>query len=293
MMRITTDSGYRNLLQDIQRIAERMQTAQNQVSSGKKVNRPSDNPSAAADVVNIDSKRASNAQYLENAATAQSRLQIADSTLDGAERVSERIRSLALLAVSSNSSASSTVEEVSLLRDQMLSYANTVFDGQFIFAGSNSDTAAYVKATDGTVTYAGDSNAMKLQTGRASTLQTQIPGSQVFSGSVDIFSTLTSLVTAMNSGDRNGIRTQVARLEQFSQTVSTARTKLGGLINGAASAQSDLRQADLAETAHLSQLQDADLAQALSEFTQSQTALQAATAVGARVSSLSLLDYLK
>jgi flagellin-like hook-associated protein FlgL len=44
---------------------------------------------------------------------------------------------------------------------------------------------------------------------------------------------------------------------------------------------------------HLSQLQDADLAQALSEFTQSQNALQAATAVGARVGTLSILDYLK
>jgi len=54
-----------------------------------------------------------------------------------------------------------------------------------------------------------------------------------------------------------------------------------------------LTQADLTLVAHLSKLQDADLAQALSEFTQSQNALQAATAVGAKVSSLSILDYLK
>jgi flagellin-like hook-associated protein FlgL len=55
---------------DIQRIAERMQTAQNQISSGKKLTRPSDDPSAAADVVNVDSVRATSAQYLDNAATA-------------------------------------------------------------------------------------------------------------------------------------------------------------------------------------------------------------------------------
>jgi len=292
-MRITDDSNYRNLLEDIQRIAARMQAAQNQVSSGKKLNRPSDNPSAAADVVSIDAARAANAQYLDNAATAQSRLQIADSTLDGVQQVVDRVRSLALLAVSSTSSASSSVEEISQLRDQMLSYANTVFDGQYIFSGSSADSAAYTKAADGTVTYAGDSNAVKLQVGHSASLQTQVPGDQVFSGSVDIFSTLTDLVSAMNSGDRSAIQAQVGKLEQFSQSISGVRTKVGGLINGASTAQNDLRQADLTEVAHLSRLQDADLAQALSEFSQSQIALQAATAVGARVSSVSLLDYLK
>jgi flagellin-like hook-associated protein FlgL len=64
-------------------------------------------------------------------------------------------------------------------------------------------------------------------------------------------------------------------------------------MNGATAAQNELKQADLTLVAHLFELQDADLAQALSEFTQSQNALQAATAVGARVSSLSILDYLK
>lgn len=292
-MRIADDSSYRNLLLDIQRIAQRMQTSQNQISSGKKLTRPSDDPSAAADVVNVDSVRATSAQYLDNAATAESRLQIADSALDGVQQVTDRIRTLALLAQNGSSSPSLSVEEISGLRDQLLSYANTVFEGQYMFAGSKTDSAAYNKASSGTITYAGNSDVMKLQVGKASTLQSQIPGNQVFSGAVDIFQTLTDLVTAMSSGSTSAIRTQVARLEQFSQTVSSARTKVGGLLNGATAAQNDLRQADLTLVAHLSQLQDADLAQALSEFTQSQNALAAATAVGARVSSLSILDYLK
>jgi len=292
-MRIADDSGYRNLLLDIQRIAERMQTAQNQISSGKKLTRPSDDPSAAADVVNVDSVRANSAQYLDNAATAESRLQIADSALDGVQLVTDRIRTLALMAQNGTSTPSLSVEEISGLRDQLLSYANTVFEGQYMFAGSNTDSAAYDKASNGAITYSGNSDVVKLQVGKASTLQSQIPGDQVFSGSVDIFQTITDLVTAMSSGSTSAIQTQVTKLEQFSQTVSSSRTKLGGLLNGATAAQNELRQADLTLVAHLSQLQDADLAQALSEFTQSQNALQAATAVGARVSTLSILDYLK
>jgi flagellar hook-associated protein 3 FlgL len=292
-MRIADDSGYRNLLLDIQRISERMQASQNHVSSGKKLTKPSDDPSAAADVVNVDSVRAASAQYLDNAGTANSRLQIADNALDGVQQVIDRIRTLALMAQNGTSSPSLSVEEISGLRDQLLSYANTEFEGQYTFAGSNTDSAAYDKASNGVVTYSGNSDEVRLQVGKASTLQSQIPGDQVFSGSVDVFQTLTDLVAAMNSGSTSAIQTQVTKLEQFSQNVSSARTKLGGLMNGATAAQNELKQADLTLVAHLSQLQDADLAQAISEFTQSQNALQAATAVGARVGSVSILDYLK
>jgi flagellar hook-associated protein 3 FlgL len=292
-MRIADDSGYRNLLLDIQRIAERMQTAQNQISSGQRLTRPSDDPSAAADVVNVDAARATGVQYLDNAGTAESRLQIADNALDGVQQVTDRIRTLALMAQNGTSKPSLSVEEISGLRDQLLSYANTAFEGQSMFAGSNTDAASFVKASNGTVTYSGNSDVVKLQVGKAATLQTQIPGDQVFTAGVDIFQTITDLVAALNTGSTSAIQTQVTKLEQFAQTVSTARTKLGGLLNGATAAQNELRQADLTLVAHLSKLEEADLAQALSEFTQSQNALQAATAAGARVSTLSLLDYLK
>jgi len=292
-MRITNDSNYRNLLDDIQRIAERMQAAQSQITSGKKLNRASDNPSGASDVLRIDTERAANAQYVDNAATAQSRLQIADSTLDGVQQVVDRIHSLGLLADSGTNFITSSPEEINSLRDQLLAYANTTYDGQFIFAGSNTDSPAYVKASDGTITYAGDSQVMKLQIGNVTTLQTQIPGDQLFTAGVDIFQTVADLSSAVASGDRSAIRTQVANLEQFLQIVSSGRTRLGGLMNEASATQNELKQSDLAQVAHLSRLQDADLAQAISEFSQSQTALQAATAVGARVSSTSILDYLK
>ena len=292
-MRITDDSNYRNLLQDIQRIAQRMQNAQSQVSSGKRLSRPSDDPSAAADSVSIDSDRATNAQYLDNAATAQSRLEVADNALDGVQQVIDRIRSIALLSQNGNSPAPTSTFEINQLRDQILSTANTAFEGQSIFAGSKTDTPAYVKANDGTVSYAGDSMVTKLQTGRATTLQSQIPGDQIFTGSIDAFQTISDLMTAITSGNNSAIQTGVTKLETLSQTVSSARTQVGGLINSATAAQSDLRQTDLTQVAQLSRLQDADLSKALSDFSQSQIALQAATAVGARISSISLLDYLK
>jgi flagellin-like hook-associated protein FlgL len=71
----------------------------------------------------------------------------------------------------------------------------------------------------------------------------------------------------MNRRSISAIQTQVSKLEQFSQNVSSACTKLGALMNGATAAQNELKQSDLTLVAHLSKLQDAHLAQALSKFT--------------------------
>src|SRR5438094_358824 len=83
-------------------------------------------------------------------------------------------------------------------------------------------TPPYVKNPDTSVTYAGNNQDMPLQVSRNSTLQTQVAGSDIFSGSVDIFTTMSDLATAMQAGDKTAIDAQVKKLEQFSDTVSVA-----------------------------------------------------------------------
>jgi flagellin-like hook-associated protein FlgL len=97
----------------------------------------------------------------------------------------------------------------------------------------------------------------------------------------------------MNTGDKNGISSQVAKLEQFSAVIGNALGKVGGLVNVAQSIDADLTQYSLARTEQRSRLEDADLASALTDYTQAETALRAATAVGARISNISILDYLR
>jgi flagellar hook-associated protein 3 FlgL len=292
-MRVTNQIAYQNLLDQIERISERMQNAQLEVSSGKKLQKPSDNPTAVSDVVRIRAEQSEISQYQDNVATAKSRLNFADTTLQGVETAVERVRTLALLSLNSPQTANTQTPEVQGLRDQILSAANSTLDGQSIFAGSNVDGPAYIKASDGTVNYNGNSNAVQLQVGRATTLQVHVPGSEVFTGSVDIFATIKDLVDAMNTGDKNGIASNVSKLEQFTSVLGSSLGKVGGLVNVAQSIDTDLTQYSLARTQQLSRLEDADLPSALTDFSQAQTALQAATAIGARISDISILNYLR
>jgi flagellar hook-associated protein 3 FlgL len=284
--------AYRSLTRDLAIISERMSQAQLQISSGKRVNKPSDDPVAAADVIRINSEKSEIAQYLENIATGKARLEFIDTTLQNVQTVVERVRSLALQSLGNVASANLYTSEAEGLREQVLTAANSTFQGQFVFAGSRIDQPAYTKNSTGTVTYAGDSVEVEVQVGRSLTLQTQLPGSDVFSGNIDIFATIQNVIDAMNAGDKAAISAQVANLEQFTAEIGTALGKVGGLVNVAQSIQGDLTRYNLARSADLVRLEDADLPTALTNFTQAETALRAATAAGARISNLSILDYL-
>ena len=104
---------------------------------------------------------------------------------------------------------------------------------------------------------------------------------------------MSDLSTAMQAGDKDGIDAQVKNLEAFSETVSTARSKIGSYVNAASNISAELTTGKLARASDLTQEQAADMAKAITDLNMSQTNLQATLAVGARISQLSLLDFLK
>jgi flagellar hook-associated protein 3 FlgL len=290
-MRITGTDNYQELLRSIQTIRERMQQDQTEITSGSKINQPSDDPSGAADLVRLTSEKSEIAQYTSNAAAGQERLNYTDTVLGSVQDLIQRVITVGDTALSNASSASTT--ELNGLRDQLVSAANTNFQGIAIFGGTVTNSAPYVVQSDGSVTYAGNSAAAELQVGRGTTLQTGIPGSQVFSGSIDVFSTVKQLSAAVTAGDKSAIQAQLTNLHQYFDSVSAVRTQVGSLVNQAQSVQSDLQSYELARAADQSRIQSADLAQVTTDFTQNQTSLQAAIAVGAKISQVSLLDYIQ
>jgi flagellar hook-associated protein 3 FlgL len=290
-MRITSQDTYQNLLQDIQNIQVRMQQAQSEMSSGNKISTPSEDPAAAADIVRLSGDKSESSQYLSNAGTAQSTLDYTDSVLSSVQTMIQRVVSLGESSLSNPSTAGSYSTEVNSLRDQIISSANATYQGQYIFGGSTGQTP-YAKQPDQSVTYQGNSDQMKVQIGRSTTLQVLIPGNQIFSGSVNVFDSMKQLGDAMTAGDKSAIQAQVTQLQQFYDNLSTVRSEVGGLSNAAQTAQSDLHSYQLALAADQSRVQSADLAQAATDFTQNQTALQAAEQVGAKISQVSILNYL-
>src|SRR3989337_163662 len=135
-MRVTEGVGYQNLLRDLARIEERMQTAQTQGSTGKKISNPSENPSIAVDIIRLNGEKIEFEQYARSLAFAKSKLEVADAVLDNVQKMVERVRTLGQLSFGDPASAAAYITEVSGLRDQIIAAANTTHGGRSLFGGS-------------------------------------------------------------------------------------------------------------------------------------------------------------
>jgi flagellar hook-associated protein 3 FlgL len=292
-MRISQNTTYLSFLRDLQIAEERMASAQSAVSSGKRILKPSDDPGAASDILRLSAEDAEALQFGRNIDTVSARLEAAEGILGGVENMVERVRNLALLSVSHTESADLYLEEVRGLREQILSAANASHQGTYLFSGTLLKTVPFVQAPDTTVSYQGNSTVMSLQVNRSMALQSQIPGDEIFTGAVDIFQTISDLDAAMQAGDFTGINAQIQNLTAFTDVLATMRSRLGSTINVAASLKTELTSSGLARVKQREQVEAVNMAQAISELTHSQTSLQATLAVGARLSQLTLLDYLR
>jgi flagellar hook-associated protein 3 FlgL len=292
-MRITESMRYESILQDISRAQQRVIKAQHQVATGKKVNKPSDDPVLASDILRINGEKSEGNQYSQNLTFAKSKLQFTDNLLDSVEKMVERARTLGQLSFSDPQQALGYLTEVEGLRDQIISAADSAYSGRYIFGGSVTTQPPYVKNPDNSVTYNGNTQDMPIQVSRTATVQTQIAGSDLFSGSVNIFDVMADLATAIQNGDQDGIDAQLRNLEKFAETVSLTRSKIGGYLNLLANVDSDLVATRLAHETELANKEAADMAAAITELTVSQNGLEATLTVGAHISQLSILNYLR
>jgi flagellar hook-associated protein 3 FlgL len=285
---------YQNFLSQIGLAQQRYLKAQEKVATGKKVNSPSDDPAAASDILRINSEGQVDDQYLRNLTFAKSKLQLTDGVLDSVEQLVERAVQLGQLSFSDPSSSQPNVTELQSLDDQMVTAANTTYAGRFIFGGSVTTQTPYTKdPLTGAVTYNGNSEDMPLQISNSVAVPTQIPGSDLFSGSINIFDAISNLATAIQNGDKDGIDAQIKNLQQFSDNVSVSRTKLATYLNLTSTGESDLSLAKISRETQLTNVEAADMAAALSELTAAQNGLQATLAAGSKVSQLTVLDYLR
>src|SRR3989442_6706403 len=130
-MRVTQGMAYQNLLRDLARAEEKLQKSQNQMSSGKKISAPSDDPSLASDIVRLNGEKVESAQYQRNLQFAQAKLNVTDTVLDSLQTMVERIVTLGERAISSPTAGTQGAVEVDSLRDQIISIGNTTHLGRY------------------------------------------------------------------------------------------------------------------------------------------------------------------
>ena len=275
-----------------------LQTAMNQLSSGKRVALPSDDPLAFAQDLQSLAASANVDRYTTSADAVLSQAQMADSALSSV--TTSLTQAISLGTEGGNSSVSpaqrgALAEQVQGLLTDVVAQANTTVNGTAIFAGTASTTTPFVAdpATPNAYTYTGNSVTNQAQVGDTLQVTSGLPGNSVFMSSTgSVLGSLQQMVAALQSGSTADIATANASISAAIGQVGEARAVYGGTVNQLTQQTGYLSQETVTLSSQQTSLVDVDTATAATNLTQAQTANSAVLAVAAKVLPQSLLNYL-
>ncbi|MBE7414813.1 MAG: flagellar hook-associated protein FlgL [Deltaproteobacteria bacterium] len=294
-MRVTQKLSYDRYVSDLLLRQEKLYNINKQISSGRKVNAPSDDPVNAHKILTSKSLISQFGQYERNIGYALSHLGIAEQALDSAKDAVIRLQELAVTAASGTATSETRdmiKTEVDNLFDELVSIGNTRFDNRYIFAGYRSDAPAF----DPSGAFQGDANVQAIKIGSSASVDMALNGGEVFGGSgggTDIMATVAAFSAALAADDGDGVRAAIDGLEAGFAQLSKGVSDIGGRVSRLNAAEQNLSVYKLELQSTVSVLEDADMAELITDLKAGEVALQAALASAGRVFSLSIFDYLR
>lgn len=288
-MRVATKTRYDQIKNNLARISEEMNKANNVVSSGKRIMDLSDDPVGLTQALKIKSTLKNIEQLGRNISVGNSCLNAAEGALSQTQNLLSDVKVLCIqmandtIGAEQRQGASLTVQNT---LDEIISLANTQIGGRYIFAGTKTDTAAF--ASDGT--YNGDNDSFSVKIGQTTTIAVGSDGDAIFS---NIFDTLNNIISDLQTNNRDGISSALDVLETDSDNISNKISDIGSKMVRMEIKGNILQDSTLANTERLSLLEDADIMEAIIELKSKELAYQASLASSAKVMELSLVDYIR
>jgi len=272
----------------------RMSQAQEQLSTGKRINRPSDDPTGTTTAMRAQAGIADQQQYQRNASDGLGWLSTIDATLSGMNSEVQRAYTLALQGSNTGSNSPTSLDamadEVDQIRASMLDAANTTYLGRPVFGGTTAGSVAF----DPDGTYAGDDGQVLRRVGDATVVRVDTDGRAALGPDGDnVLDHLAALSAALRSGDGTAVSGLVGTLQSDLTRVSAAMAKEGAAYNQISGASDSAGATTLALQKTQSDVADVDIAEATINVATQQTAYQAALAATSKTMQPSLLDFLR
>jgi len=300
-MRISTLQMFRQSVDTILDQQTKLNKTQNQLSTGKRINNPSDDPTGAAKLVKLSETSRITEQYQNNILAARSRLVLEESTLGSAGDALQRIRELTIAALNDTNGAAERTAiavEVRQLAEEVMGLANSKDgSGQFMFAGFQVLTMPFSESPPGTFNYNGDQGQRQIQIGASRQIADGNSGQAVFmdipdgsGGFESIFTTLETLASNLEADAPDGASLdQIDRaMDQFLGVRASAGARLNALDNQEKINGSMLIQLETTR----STVEDLDFAEAASRLSRESITLQAAQQAFVKVQNLNLFNFI-
>jgi len=307
-MKISTQLMFEKATKQMTTSQNNLAKSQAQLAQGKQIINPSDAPDQASTVQRLKSILTRQDSYQTALNTVQNRLQGEDSTLSSVSDLLIRAKEIAVQANNDTLSPDNRKAlgvELQGLRDQMLSLANTKDNsGNYLFAGSKVTQPPFVSVAGGSPQYVGDQTRMRVVVGENRTMPINRTGTDAFvpvnrtlsDGTVQgvgFFNAMDDLIKGVNTTDRPKMQGGLSDLDSLLGGLSMARANIGSGLKGIDQQTSVIEDTVLNLKTTLSSVEDLDYASAITKMNQQMLSLEAAQSSFAKISQLSLFNYIK
>jgi flagellar hook-associated protein 3 FlgL len=307
-MKISTSYLFDRSVKQMSTVQSDLAHTQAQVSSGKQVINPSDAPDQAAAIQRLKSVLNHQDSYAKALTTVKARLEGEDSNLQSVSDILIRAKELSVQSANDTlnpANRKALAVELKGLRDQMLSLANSRdTNGNFLFAGSRVKQAPFSQDQIGQVVYKGDQTRMQVRVGEQRTIPLNRSGAEAFVPVVrtdasgqksarDFFGVMDDLIAGVSNSDRAAMQRGVGEMDNLLNGVSLARANIGTDLNVVEQQTQAIDETKLTLKTTLSNVEDLDMAQAITQMNKQMLSLEASQSSFAKITQLNLFNFIK
>jgi flagellar hook-associated protein 3 FlgL len=302
--RITQQMTAQTMLTDINQAMDRIATTQQQLSTGKRINQPSDDPYGTGLTLQLNNQIANLTSYSNNVTDGTSWAQTSGAALSNITGAVQRVRELVVAASNGTQNAAdrqATAGEINQLIDEIKQDANTQYNGQYVFAGSATTTSPYQAGSSDA--YAGNTGQVSREIGPNTSLAVNASLSGVLgtgqttpgqpAGDGLLLNTLRNVVNDMQSGNTTALSgADFKQLDTNLNSLTGISANVGATQERLQMAASRIESLQTSDAQALSNTQDADMAKTEISYSTEQAAMTAALQAGAHIVQQSLMNFL-
>lgn len=303
-MRITNSMLANNMLNNIGKNLVRMDKFQNQLATGKKIDKPSDDPVVAARSLKLRTDVGEVEQFKRNANDAISWLNITDDSLSKMNDIMQRARELTVQGSNGTNTPGDTQKigaEINQLREQMIHLANSTYAGRYIFSGYQTDKPVIDTTTGNFTMDVQNFENIRYEIGVGDSININVTGGDLLNmGAVAttgskgaLIQTFDKLLLDLNSGNNSGIASALSALDSNMDNISRIRSDVGARQNRLDLTNNRLDADIINFTKLMSENEDVDMAETIMNLQNEENVYRASLSGGAKVIQPSLVDFLR
>ncbi|MED3861849.1 flagellar hook-associated protein FlgL [Priestia megaterium] len=293
-MRVTQGMLAANSLKQISNSYNKLETLQNQLSTGKKITRPSDDPVVATKGMAYRSNLSEVNQYKRNLTEAQSWFDSSESGLEQVNSILQRTKELVVQGLNGTNESDdrqAIAREIEQLKLGYMQVGNTQVAGNYIFNGVNVGAPPISENASGMIESNINLDPFSVEVSKGIQLRVNIHPENIFGqGAFDL---MNNVQTAFEQNDVNSLKDLSTQVDTQLSTLLAERSELGARSNRLELIENRLDSQEITATKMLSNNEDADIEKVITDLTVQESVHRAALGVGAQIIQPTLLDFLR